>query len=287
MVIGALAGFIPKIEGFAPLPSASADAFMSMQGGHMALYFGAEYTIGKRLIASMSNDEFNFAVKNPLLFIAKIDVHYREITKVFEKYLDEHVDRIQQKVLEKAFEVEKLKVMQNVKLIKELPAVYWEAIWSVNNTLEQTFNPENPRDPRLPPKTTVPESEKDFLPPTKPTTPAPAPLPTKRPSATPKNVQTDNFGHDLQWYKTNATGRLVEATIASDRGWWWGQVQGGGVSWRTRFRYPNINIGIRQFLKAYTSQNYSRFIFSNPKVYYWVQTSKLTKPPEQIDSIKR
>lgn len=139
MVLGldAVAGLIPKIEGFAPLPSATADAFMAMQGGHMALYFGAEYTIGKRLIASMSNEEFNKSVSNPQMFINKIEPHYRVITGAFEQHINTDIDRIQNLVLEKAFDLEILKIHQNVKLLKELPSAYWEAIWSTGDKVQQ------------------------------------------------------------------------------------------------------------------------------------------------------
>lgn len=138
MVLGAISGMIPKIEGFAPLPSASADAFMSMQGGHMALYFGAEYTIGKRLIASMSNEDFNKAVVDPRLFINRIDPHYKQITAVFERYLDENVDRIQKAVMNRAYDVEIYKIEQNVKLLLNLPQAYWDALFQTNEKINQS-----------------------------------------------------------------------------------------------------------------------------------------------------
>lgn len=125
-----LTDLIPKIEGFAPLPSASADAFMSMQGGHMALYFGAYYTIGKRSMAKLTNEEFNLAMEEPSRFTNILEPHTNEITNAFEKYLSTHVDRIQEKVLDKAYDLEILKIHQNVKLLKELPATYWEALTS-------------------------------------------------------------------------------------------------------------------------------------------------------------
>lgn len=138
LVISAVAGLIPKIEGFAPLPNAAADAFMAMQGGHMALLFGAEYTIGKRLIASMSNEEFNSAKDNPQQFTDKLKPHYEKITQMFESELATNFSRIQELVLDKAFDIEILKVHQNVKLLKELPSAYWEAIFSTVEKIEGT-----------------------------------------------------------------------------------------------------------------------------------------------------
>ncbi len=135
MVLDAITGLIPKIEGFAPLPSASADAFMSMQGGHMALYFGAYYTIGKRSIAKMTNEEFNLALEEPTKFTEILQPHTQEINNVFENYLANTVDKIQALVLEKAFDLEILKIHQNVKLLKELPSAYWEAIFSTNKKI--------------------------------------------------------------------------------------------------------------------------------------------------------
>jgi len=127
--------FIPKIEGFAPLPSASADAFMSMQGGHMALYFGAYYTIGKRSMARLTNEEFNLAMEEPDKFTDILAPHQKAITQAFEKHLNEDIDRIQNLVLEKAFDIEILKIHQNVKLLKELPQAYWDAIFAVTDKL--------------------------------------------------------------------------------------------------------------------------------------------------------
>ncbi len=83
MVLSALAGLIPKIEGFAPLPSATADAFMSMQGGHMALYFGALYKFGTRFVDSMPNEEFNRMKADPTLLIKQLEPTNKAITQAF------------------------------------------------------------------------------------------------------------------------------------------------------------------------------------------------------------
>ena len=142
----ALLGVMPKIEGFSPLPSESADAFMSLQGGHMALYFGAEYTIGKRLISSMSNEDFNKAVTNPQIFINRIEVQYEAITKQFQKHIEDHHAEIQKIVLDKAYELEVLKAHLNVKLLKELPKEYFDAFFGNKYTPGVQDNPEFEND---------------------------------------------------------------------------------------------------------------------------------------------
>ncbi len=133
--IDAVAGLIPKIEGFAPLPSATADAFMPMQGGHMALNFGAFYTFGTRSVDSQDNASFNAMKENPQLLISKLEPHYKAITTAFEKHVNESIDKTQNTVLDKAYDLEILKIHQNVKLLKELPSAYWEAIFSTRDKI--------------------------------------------------------------------------------------------------------------------------------------------------------
>ncbi len=116
---------------------------MAMQGGHMGMSFMAYGKIGERIISAMKNEPFNAAVKNPKLFTALLEPHYDEITNVFEGHLQKHYAKIQQLVMEKAYDIEILKIHQNVKLLKELPSAYWEAIWATNDKINQTTS--NPR----------------------------------------------------------------------------------------------------------------------------------------------
>jgi len=141
MVLGiaALSGLIPKIEGFAPLPSAAADAFMSMQGGHMALYFGAMYKFGTRFVDSLDNETYNSYKLKPALLIAALKPMNDAITDAFMTRLNTDIDPIQNRVLDKAYDLEILKIHQNVKLLKELPSAYWEAIWSTNQKINQAI----------------------------------------------------------------------------------------------------------------------------------------------------
>ncbi len=130
--------FIPKIEGFAPLPSAAADSFMAMQGGHMALYFGAYYKFATRFVDSQTNEDFNKMKADPKLLSAALRPHYDEITNQFHHHIKETSPHIQREVLTKAYELEILKIHQNVKLLKELPSAYWDAIFNASARLQSS-----------------------------------------------------------------------------------------------------------------------------------------------------
>ncbi len=136
MVLGALTGALPSVEGFAPLPSHTAEAFMVLQGGQMALDFGAQYTIGKRIMAALSNEKFNEGVKDPHVFTEILKPHHQEMTKRFIESVKNDTPVIQKLVMEKAYDLEMLKIEQNVKLILAMPAAYFDAIHYGMNRLE-------------------------------------------------------------------------------------------------------------------------------------------------------
>lgn len=173
MVLGALSGLIPKIEGFAPLPSAAADSFMAMQGGHMALYFGAFYKFATRLMDSQSNETFNALANDPKKLMNFLDPYSKAITEQFITRLKEETDTIQRLVLDKAYDMEILKIHQTVKLLKELPSAYWNAIFEVNKKIDEadgTTPPpkeEPPKEPKKPPVVTPPKGSPKKPPATK------------------------------------------------------------------------------------------------------------------------
>jgi len=129
------AEFIPKVEGFAPLPSAVADSFMAMQGGHMAIYFGGYYKFATRLVDSQDNTTFNKMKANPKLVTELLKPHYDEITRQFHEHVAQSADIIQALVITKAYDLEILKIHQNVKLILSLPKAYYDAIISHQNKM--------------------------------------------------------------------------------------------------------------------------------------------------------
>ena len=154
----ALMGAMPTIDGFAPLPSATADAFMSMQGGHMALYFGSYFAFSKRLVAAQSNEQFNEMVDNPELLPNMLKPHEDAIVKAFKNHVSKHSKEIQQIVMERAYDLEILKANLNYKLLLDLPKEYFTLLGeSIAKTVDPTFQrvnnaPYNPaEDPNLDP----------------------------------------------------------------------------------------------------------------------------------------
>jgi hypothetical protein len=107
----------PSLEGFAPLPSASANEFMSMQGAQMALYFGAYYTIGKRMIALLDNEDFNAMVKTPKLFSDYLNRHSDQIIKNFDTRMEKSMPSIQEQIIKAGEKLEHKKLDMNYDLM--------------------------------------------------------------------------------------------------------------------------------------------------------------------------
>lgn len=120
-MLGAITGLIPKspsLDGFAPLPSASANEFMTMQGASMALAFGAYYTIGKRAVAKLDNEDFNAMLDKPELFSKYLNNIGQPIIDNFNYHMKTRTDGIQESILTKAYNLEERKLQENIKLYK-------------------------------------------------------------------------------------------------------------------------------------------------------------------------
>jgi hypothetical protein len=149
----ALLGMMPKIEGFAPLPAASAAAFMEYQTKIMMLSGGVSWAAGQRFIKAMSNDEFNqmmgtasyLKVDGNTNINNVITAQQKEIKdglwkkiqpllesarETLEKNID-NSDKLQHKIIEKAFDLEMAKVQFNMKLLRELPKEYFREIGNI------------------------------------------------------------------------------------------------------------------------------------------------------------
>ncbi len=169
MVLSALAGNLPSIQGFAPLPSAVADSFMAMQGGHMAIYFGGYYKFATRLVDSRTNEEFNAMVKNPEMLTLLLKPHYDEITKQFHIHAKETAPAIQQTVIEKAFDLELKKLEFNFKLITQIPKEYFVMLGQalrgdVIDSSDIDVDTDNTPDKFQPPsKKDIPKTYQDYL----------------------------------------------------------------------------------------------------------------------------
>lgn len=105
--------FIPKIEGFQPIPNAVMIPFMATQSAALAYAFGINYEMGKRTIKSMSNEKFNSLTPED---ISNMSAHQTSIQiQSFAKELPQTL-QAQELIFEKYVQIEKLKVVKNVEL---------------------------------------------------------------------------------------------------------------------------------------------------------------------------
>jgi hypothetical protein len=117
-------GVLPSIQGFQPLPFAAANEFMSLQGGNMALYFGAYFQIGKRYVSSLSNEAFNRMMAQPKEMIDLLQPQSDALVQNFIDQLDKRAQEIQTIILDHAHELELKKVEYNVDLLTKIPVEY-------------------------------------------------------------------------------------------------------------------------------------------------------------------
>ena len=172
--LGAAASVVPTIQGFAPLPFAAANEFMALQGGHMALYFGAYYKFATRLIDSQSNENFNALAADPNKLTATLDPFAKKLHEDFLRNLESRSQQIQEKILDQAHELEIRKVEYNVRLLKEIPMEWIRELFNLEKDFDDERERINPRDRRRSP--TVPEE----------TDPEPEPEPELEPELEPK-----------------------------------------------------------------------------------------------------
>lgn len=100
---------------------------MSLQGGNMALYFGAYFTFGKRVMSALDNDHFNAMVKDPELVIKYLQPHSDAIFENFHKQIDKRAERIQNVILKESYRLEEKKLDLNILLFK----------WMINRGFEE------------------------------------------------------------------------------------------------------------------------------------------------------
>ncbi len=135
--LAALGAAVPSIGGFSPLPVTIMVPFMGLQSGVMARDFGVNYEIGKRMIKSMSNEEFNSESNDHFRGIQdRLNLMATQSVANFQAMIP-HYDVIQETIVEKMVEVEKLKVAGTIQLYKELPKEYIDAIFGLTSNLDQ------------------------------------------------------------------------------------------------------------------------------------------------------
>ena len=131
MGIGSLAGVanaIPGIQGFSPLPSEIGNEFMTLQTANLAIAFGFLNQVGGRLSGSLTNEEVDAIKKDPMKIQEFLKPFFDSNYNFFKKQAEEHWVDIQKHILDKAHDLELLKVEYNIRLLKELPPEYLEAL---------------------------------------------------------------------------------------------------------------------------------------------------------------
>lgn len=126
----ALAGAMPAVQGFGPLPVSVMIPFQQAQTGAMAWTFGVYYEAGKRIIKSLDNEVFNNLMKGGTGDLDILVSHkVKQLIDIFLK--DVNSDKINQmtmSIMDNMVQVEKMKVKANVQLWKELPPEYINTI---------------------------------------------------------------------------------------------------------------------------------------------------------------
>lgn len=186
--ISVVSGLIPRLEGFAPLPSSAAKAFMVGQSTEMMLTAGAAWAWGQRLVKALSNEAFNelngrklvdikgAPITDQLIQESVKDGLWKLIEPQLKSLQAKFVEEIQKsgslqdEIMKKAFEIEMKKVEYNYKLFKEIPKEYWEMI---TNDLSGGNRPDAGKPPTF--ELTEEEKEKvrDKINPPKTETPIP------------------------------------------------------------------------------------------------------------------
>jgi hypothetical protein len=123
-----LAAAMPGIQGFMPLPSEIGNEFMTLQTSNMALTFGFYYNLAGRLSGSLTNEEVEQMKKNPNEVLEFLKPYFDENYKFFKKQAETHWLEIQTHILDKAHELEILKVQYNIQLLKDVVPAYLEEI---------------------------------------------------------------------------------------------------------------------------------------------------------------
>ncbi len=209
-----IAGLIPKIEGFQPIPNAVMIPFMEVQSAALAYGFGLNYEFSKRKIRSMSNEQFNALTPQDVE-----EMQARHTAVLLEGFIKRvpAVMPAQSKIFDQYVTIEKLKVQQNVELAKWMVRFAKDFIddetahflgGHMHDTAFQSdqqtyYDPNNPK--------------KDFVPPNKPTSdfpPSGVPktnIPIPKPDLNPDNIKATliRIGNRDQWTEYLNTTKTI------------------------------------------------------------------------------
>ncbi len=119
--------FIPKIEGFNPIPVGIMISFMKAQTAWMMYAGGYNWQFGKRTVDSMSNEEFNKRKDNYELVI--IDQHriFKLMVSAMEREIRE-ISHVQKDLIDKMVDLEREKIKVLPELIAQIPTSFFEGL---------------------------------------------------------------------------------------------------------------------------------------------------------------
>jgi len=150
--------FIPKLSGFSPMPLGIMAPFMGYQSAALAYNFGLNYEFGKRVIKSMSNEQFNKIANDPILLNELTAKHHDVLLKAFINEVPK-VQPIQKLIIDELvkLEFEKIKIMP--KLISQIPKGFIEGLFNLQSggsAPDLVIEPDVPPAPTPPPTVTPP-----------------------------------------------------------------------------------------------------------------------------------
>ncbi len=114
-------GFLPKLEGFSPMPLGIMAPFMAYQSAALAYSFGLNYEYGKRKIKSMSNEQFNELT--PIKLNEITSIHHDALLEGFINEVPK-TQPIQKLIIDQMVILERLKIEIMPELIAQaIPAI--------------------------------------------------------------------------------------------------------------------------------------------------------------------
>ncbi len=119
--------FIPKIEGFNPIPVGIMIPFMKAQTAWMMYAGGYNWQFGKRSVDSMSNEVFNARSADYSLVIADQHKVFGEIVSAMNREITE-ISVVQKDLVDKMVELERMKIEVLPELIGQIPPAFFSGL---------------------------------------------------------------------------------------------------------------------------------------------------------------
>jgi hypothetical protein len=115
-------------DGFQPFPIGIMPPFLEYQNAVTARSFFMSGAISKRMVKALSNEQFNKEFKNNFQDLRAWQEQQNRLDReMFYRSL-EAANEVQKKIIDEGIKVELAKIDGKIRLWKEMPSAYWDAI---------------------------------------------------------------------------------------------------------------------------------------------------------------